>query len=77
VSPGHFARGFKRTMGRSVHQYLLGRRTEWAAALLGSTEQSIAEVALVTGFCSQSHLTTAFQRLYGATPAAYRRHRRH
>jgi hypothetical protein len=27
--------------------------------------------------CSQSHLTTAFQRLYGTTPAAYRReHRR-
>jgi len=77
MSTAHFARGFKKAMGRSVHQYLLRRRLEWAAALLGGAEQPIVEVALVTGFCSQSHLTTTFQRLYGTTPAAYRReHRR-
>ena len=53
------------------------RRLEWAAALLGGAEQPIAEVALATGLCSQSHLTTAFQRLYGTTPVAYwREHRR-
>jgi AraC family transcriptional regulator len=63
-------------MGGSVHQYLMGRRVEWAAALLGGTKQSIAEVALATGFSSQAHLTTAFQRLYRTTPAAYRRERR-
>ena len=77
MGAAHFARGFKRAMGRSVHQYLLKRRLEWAAALLGGAEQPIVEVALATGFCSQSHLTTTFQRLYGTTPAAYRReHRR-
>jgi AraC family transcriptional regulator len=76
VGPAHFARGFKRAMGGSVHQYLMGRRVEWAAALLGGTKQSIAEVALATGFSSQAHLTTAFQRLYRTTPAAYRRERR-
>jgi AraC family transcriptional regulator len=75
VSPAHLARGFKRAMGRSVHQHLLARRVEWAATLLGAAEQSIAEIALATGFCSQSHLTTAFQRSYGTTPAAYRRQR--
>jgi AraC family transcriptional regulator len=77
MSAARFARGFRRAIGQSVHQYLLRRRLEWAAALLGGVEQPIAEVALATGFCSQSHLTTAFQRLYGITPAAYRReHRR-
>ena len=77
MSAAHFARGFKRAMGRSVHQYLMRRRLEWAAALLGGAEQPIVEVALATGFCSQSHLTTTFQRVYGTTPAAYRReHRR-
>jgi AraC family transcriptional regulator len=49
---------------------------EWAAALLAGTEQSIADIALETGFSSQAHLTTAFQRLYRTTPAAYRRERR-
>jgi len=77
MSAARFARGFRRATGHSVHQYLLKRRLEWAAALLGGAEQAIAEVALMTGFCSQSHLTTTFLRLYGTTPAAYRReHRR-
>jgi AraC family transcriptional regulator len=76
MSPAHLTRGFKRAVGRPVHQYVLGRRVEWAAALLAATEQSVTEVALETGFCSQSHLTTAFQRLYGTTPATYRRERR-
>jgi AraC family transcriptional regulator len=75
VSPANLARGFKRAMGRSVHQYVLVRRVEWAATLLGGAEQSIAEIALATGFSSQSHLTTAFRRSYGTTPAAYRRQR--
>jgi AraC family transcriptional regulator len=75
MSPAHFAREFKRAMRASVHQYLLGRRVEWAAGLLAGTDQSVAEVALATGFSSQAHLTTAFQRFYGTTPAAYRRER--
>jgi AraC family transcriptional regulator len=77
MSAAYFARGFRKAMGRSVHQYLLRRRLELAAALLSGAEQPIVEVALATGFCSQSHLTTTFQRVYGTTPAAYRReHRR-
>jgi AraC family transcriptional regulator len=76
VSPAHLARAFKRAMGRSVHRYLLRRRLEWAAALLVSTEQTIAEIAIESGFSSQAHLTTAFRHLYGTTPAAYRRGRR-
>jgi AraC family transcriptional regulator len=63
-------------MGQSVHQYLLRRRVEWAAALLTGTEQPIADIAMTTGFSSQSHLTTAFRRVYSTTPAAYR-HQRH
>jgi AraC family transcriptional regulator len=73
MSPAHLSRGFKRATGQSVHQYLLGRRVEWAAALLAGAEHSIAEIALETGFSSQAHLTTAFQHRYSTTPAAYRR----
>jgi len=77
VSPAHLAREFKRAMGESLHRYVLGRRGESAAALLGAAEPSIAEIALRTGFSSQAHLTTAFQRLYHTTPAAYRRNCRY
>jgi AraC family transcriptional regulator len=73
LSPGHFARGFKQAIGRPVHQYLLRRRVESASCVLAGTDQPISDVALAVGFCSQAHLTTAFRRVYGTTPAAYRR----
>jgi AraC family transcriptional regulator len=76
VSAAHLARGFKSATGQSVHQHVLCRRVASAAALLGNTDQSIAQIALATGFSSQAHLTTAFQRLNRTTPAAYRRKRR-
>jgi AraC family transcriptional regulator len=76
VGPAHLAREFKQSIGRSLHQHLLARRVEWAAALLAATEQSIVEIALGTGFSSQAHLTTAFHRQFRTTPAAYRRERR-
>jgi AraC family transcriptional regulator len=76
LSLGHFGRAFSQAMGRPVHRYVLGRRIEAAAALLRDTERPIVEIALTTGFYSQSHLTTAFRRLFGTTPSAYRRQRR-
>jgi AraC-like DNA-binding protein len=75
VSAAHLARQFKKAQGRTVHQYVMGRRLEWAAALLHGTEQSIADIALSTGFYSQSHLTTAFHHQYSTTPAAHRHSR--
>jgi AraC-like DNA-binding protein len=72
----HFAREFKRLTGFAPHQYVLGRRVERARALLARGERSITEVALTVGFSSQSHLTTAFRRVYGTTPAAYRNQRK-
>jgi hypothetical protein len=47
-----------------------------ARALIDETNMSPVQVAAATGFTSQSHLTTAFRRATGFTPAAYRRGRR-
>ena len=72
LSSVHFARQFKRLTGLPPHRYVLRRRTERAAALLGKGETSLKALALEVGFSSQSHLTAAFQRVYGTTPGAYR-----
>ena len=72
LSPIHFARQFKKSTGRSPHQYVLHARVETAKRLL-RTDLSIAEVACRCGFSHQEHLTRIFGRLVGATPAAYRR----
>jgi transcriptional regulator GlxA family with amidase domain len=73
VSPTHFSRAFKQTMGASPFVWRLERRIERASELLWETELSIAEVALMVGFSAQPQFTTAFRRLKGVTPGVWRR----
>lgn len=73
LSTHHFVRMFKKTLGVTPHQYLLDRRVERAKDLFRSKRASLAEVALSSGFGSQSHFTSAFHRAVGATPAEFRR----
>lgn len=72
-SPYHFARLFRQTTGQSPHQFVLRTRLEHAHQLLKNSALPLAEIALVCGFASQSHLTRMFKQRYGLTPAAYRR----
>ena len=66
------ATAFRRVYGVPLHQYVIARRVERAKALLRNGDLAVAEVALATGFASQSHLTTAFTRVVHVTPARYR-----
>jgi AraC-like DNA-binding protein len=72
LSPAHFSREFRRTFGESPHQYLLTRRLERAAALLRSTDRSVAEICITVGLRSVGSFTTSFTRAYGRSPTAYR-----
>jgi AraC family transcriptional regulator len=76
LSPSHFARGFKASTGLPPHRYLIRLRIEHGQALLRDTDLPIAEIAAACGFAHQEHLTRAFGRWVGTTPACYRRLRR-
>jgi AraC family transcriptional regulator len=73
MSPYHFARAFKQSTGLSPHQYLLEQRVERAKTMLEGNRQSIAEIAYLLGFPSQSHFTVIFRKTAGLTPGAYRK----
>ena len=68
----HFSRAFKQSMGVNPTNYITVRRIEHAKKLLEETDLPIAEIALRAGFSSQSHFTTSFRRVAGATPKAFR-----
>src|ERR1700709_2131224 len=72
LSPAHFSREFRRTFGETPHQYLLTRRLERAAALLRSTDRSVAAICMAVGLRSVGSFTTSFGRMYTMSPTAYR-----
>src|SRR4051794_31842685 len=49
LSKAHFSREFRRSFGESPHVYLLTRRLERAAALLRTTDRSIADICFSVG----------------------------
>src|SRR3954468_8883810 len=72
LSRAHFSRAFRRAFGEPPHVYLLTRRLERAAALLRTTDRSVAEICFAVGLQSVGSFTTSFRRMYGMSPTAYR-----
>lgn len=72
LSKAHFSREFRRAFGESPHVYLLTRRLERAAALLRTTDRSVAEVCVAVGLQSVGSFTSSFGRTFAKSPTAYR-----
>lgn len=68
----HFLRTFTKEMGISPNSYLMTIRIHHAKELLEQGKRPI-DVALLTGFSDQSHLTKYFKSLIGLTPKQYMR----
>jgi AraC family transcriptional regulator len=76
LSPAHFARAFKESVGRPPHQHILARRLERARQLLDAPRAQLSDVALRTGFSDQAHFTRHFKRAFGVTPGEVLRTRK-
>jgi AraC-like DNA-binding protein len=72
-SEAHFSRSFKRTFGVSPHSYVVRRRVELAAQYMLTTDVSLSDIALRSGFTDQAHLCKHFRQAAGQTPAVWRR----
>lgn len=71
LSSFHFSRLFKRSTGCAPHQYHIRARVKRSKQLLLNEEISIAQIAQIAGFSSQSHLNYHFKRVVGLTPTAF------
>jgi AraC-like DNA-binding protein len=70
LSSFHLNRSFSRTFGMPPHAYQIQVRILQAKKLLRK-QRSIEQVALATGFASQSHFGSHFKRLVCVTPRQY------
>ena len=72
LSPFHFLRQFQARHHATPQQMLMAFRLSEAKRRL-TAGQAPAQVAAATGLADQAHLTRAFARRYGVTPARYQR----
>ncbi len=70
VSRFQLLRGFARELGITPHAYIVQRRVRLARRFLVAGQTPV-EAAFRAGFADQSHMTRAFVRQFGVTPARY------
>jgi AraC family transcriptional regulator len=73
LSPHHFCRAFKESLGIPPLRYHAQRRIERAKLLLAERTTSVTDVALSLGYPHISSFTVAFRRTTGQTPSGFRR----
>lgn len=72
-SPAHFSKVFQAQLGKPYSEYLSDIRLRHVQELLLTTNKSITEIALETGYTYPGNLTEQFKRKTGMTPLAYRK----
>jgi len=73
MSESSFSRRFKATRGQTPYQFVMSARLAEAKRLLKDTSLPLVDVAVATGFSSQSHFATTFKKAMNQTPLQYRR----
>jgi len=72
MSKYHFLRTFRRIVGMTPYQYLLGLRLRHAAVRLATSSKPISAIAFEMGFGDLSTFNERFRRQFGASPSCYR-----
>lgn len=75
-SEGYFSRLFSKQLGISFSEYLGNVRLRHVQSLLISTDLSITDIALETGFQYPGNMTSFFKQKIGMTPFTYRKEQR-
>ncbi|MDR1963812.1 MAG: AraC family transcriptional regulator [Planctomycetaceae bacterium] len=73
LSISQFDRRFRKVHQMSPQQFLLSVRMKIASQLLATSDTSIINIVLDTGFFDQSHFSKFFKRSFGMSPNNYRR----
>ena len=72
LSPAHFSRVFKETIGQTPMQFLAAFRIERSKEALRGPGVPLAEVAISCGFSDQAHFSRVFKRVEGESPSSWR-----
>lgn len=77
MSPFHFYRIFKATVGEGLMEHVRRLRMERAASSLRFSKEKVIDIALASGFSCHETFTRAFVSHFGRSPVEFRKHHRH
>lgn len=72
MSPSHFGRVFRETVGETPMQYVLAYRVEQAIEMMKDVARPLGQIALDCGFADQAHFSRSFKQITGVTPRQFR-----
>jgi AraC family transcriptional regulator len=71
LSPYHFGRLFKQTVGKSPYQFILQLKIDCAKRLIKQKNGPISDIAYQLNFSDQSHFSNAFRKAVGVSPRQF------
>ena len=75
VTPKYLGALFKKNTGNSFHHYLNMMRLKCACSLLKTTNMSVKDAALTSGYNSIEHFIYTFKKHLSVSPTAYRKNK--
>lgn len=76
LSLSYLSHLFKDTLGMSFQEYLNHKRFEYACGLLFTTDRTILDISISSGFSDARYFNDTFAAQYGCTPKEYRKGRK-
>lgn len=73
VSPNYLGLLFKNKVGVSFNTYLTMTRLRYASMLLNTTNKTVNEIAMLSGFSSTEYFLSRFKKIMNCTPKEYKK----
>lgn len=72
LSPSHFARAFRQSLGQTPHEFVVTTRLQLAKKMIQTSSTSLYEISQLTGFSSNSHMSASMKKAWGKNPSQIR-----
>lgn len=66
-----FKRDFREVFGNAPHQWILGKKMDYAEQLLRSGQMKVSDIYFKLGFNEVSHFSAAFKKVKGISPSKF------